>query len=102
MFCPKCGYEYKDGFTECSDCKIPLVKKAFAENIQENVEYKEVTSSLRQDEVSIIKSILNATEIKYVIHGESFGTMYNISGTNRLMVDKNEYENILELLKDFL
>lgn len=24
-FCPKCKYEYREGFTECSDCKVPLV-----------------------------------------------------------------------------
>lgn len=102
MFCPKCGYEYRDGYTECSDCKTPLVEKPLLENIIKNVDYKEVTSSLRQDEISIIKSILDATEINYVIHGESFGTMYNIAGTSRLMVDKDEYENAIELLKDFL
>ncbi|MBU1342699.1 MAG: DUF2007 domain-containing protein, partial [Proteobacteria bacterium] len=92
MFCPKCGCEYREGFTECSDCKIPLVVNLPIEKNQENVEFKEVTSTLRQDEISIIKSILDATEINYVIHGESFGTMYNISGTSRLMVEKEEYE----------
>ena len=27
MFCPKCGAEYRPGFTECADCFIPLVAK---------------------------------------------------------------------------
>jgi hypothetical protein len=26
MFCPKCKAEYREGFTECSDCQVPLVK----------------------------------------------------------------------------
>ena len=26
MICPKCGTEYRDGFTECSYCHIPLVE----------------------------------------------------------------------------
>ena len=102
MFCPKCGCEYREGFAACTDCKILLVEKPPIENSQENIEYKEVTSTLRQDEISIIKSILDSTEIKFVIHGESFGTMYNISGTSRLMVQKDEYENAVKLLKDFL
>lgn len=24
MYCPQCGVEYRDGFTECSDCRVPL------------------------------------------------------------------------------
>lgn len=26
MICPKCGAEYQSGFTQCSDCLIPLVE----------------------------------------------------------------------------
>lgn len=26
MFCPKCKLEYREGFTECSDCQVPLVR----------------------------------------------------------------------------
>ena len=25
MYCPECGVEYREGFTECSDCRVPLV-----------------------------------------------------------------------------
>jgi hypothetical protein len=25
MYCPECRAEYRDGFTECSDCRIPLL-----------------------------------------------------------------------------
>ena len=24
MYCPQCRVEYRDGFTECSDCRVPL------------------------------------------------------------------------------
>ena len=24
MYCPKCLVEYREGFTECSDCQVPL------------------------------------------------------------------------------
>lgn len=25
MYCPECQVEFRDGFTECSDCKVPLL-----------------------------------------------------------------------------
>lgn len=25
MYCPKCLTEYREGFTECSDCQVPLL-----------------------------------------------------------------------------
>ena len=104
MYCPKCRCEYRDGFTECSDCKISLVAQLPIEKIEksmESVEYKEIRSTLRQDDVSIIKSILDANGINYVIHSDA-STMYPIPGVNRLMVQKNECNIAVELLKDFL
>lgn len=26
MYCPQCRTEYREGFTECSDCRVPLVR----------------------------------------------------------------------------
>ena len=28
MYCPTCYAEYRDGFTECSDCQVPLLAGA--------------------------------------------------------------------------
>lgn len=28
MYCPQCFVEYRDGFTECSDCHVPLLAGA--------------------------------------------------------------------------
>jgi hypothetical protein len=27
MYCPQCGSEYREGFTTCADCQIPLVER---------------------------------------------------------------------------
>lgn len=35
MDCPECRAEYRDGFTECSDCRVPLVAKLPAEPASE-------------------------------------------------------------------
>lgn len=28
MYCPQCGVEYRDGFTQCADCNVPLSQGA--------------------------------------------------------------------------
>lgn len=30
MICPKCKVEYREGFTRCSDCDVPLVERLIA------------------------------------------------------------------------
>lgn len=30
-FCPKCKYEYREGFTVCPDCNLKLIKKLHEE-----------------------------------------------------------------------
>ncbi len=103
MYCPKCKYEYREGFTECSDCKTSLVEELLTEkiNVEAPVEFKEIRSSLRADEVSVIKSILDANGINYVINSP-LSTMYPMPGLNRLMIKKNDCEIAIKLLKDFL
>ncbi len=64
--------------------------------------FKEITSNLRQDEISLIKSILDARGIVYAVQGESFGTIRQVPSTIRLMVEEDQYEDALVLLKDFL
>ena len=45
-WCPKCKCEYKDGITECADCKIPLVDELPEEaaEVVQNIPAYEVTS----------------------------------------------------------
>ena len=45
-WCPKCKCEYKDGITECADCKIPLVDELPEEEAEavQNIPAYEVTS----------------------------------------------------------
>jgi hypothetical protein len=30
MFCPSCQAEYREGFTECADCRVPLLHEPLA------------------------------------------------------------------------
>jgi len=38
MFCPECRAEYREGFTECSDCHVPLAATLPAEAAPEPAE----------------------------------------------------------------
>ena len=38
MYCPECKTEYRQGFYECADCKIPLVHELSAEKETEETE----------------------------------------------------------------
>ncbi len=64
--------------------------------------YKEVTSNLRQDEIAIIKSILEARDIVYSVQGETFGSIRQVPSAIRLMVQESQYEQALDLLADFM
>ena len=102
MYCPKCRCEYRDGFTECWDCKISLVEELPAEETPKNLEFQEIASNLRQDEISIMKSILDANGVRYLIQGEIAGTNLKSSSLIKLVVLKEDYDLVLELLESFL
>lgn len=38
MFCPKCASEYREGFIECTDCRIPLVIDQPIKNNENDIE----------------------------------------------------------------
>ena len=81
MFCPKCSAEYREGFTECSDCKVPLVTYPpnYPEHEMESIPKTElgyvnwvtVFSSRNLTLIGLAKSILDNAEIQYFARGES-------------------------------
>ncbi len=101
MFCPKCGSEYRLGFTRCSDCDVDLVDQLPSPPPEEQyIEYKAVLETYNPGDVALIKSVLDAEEITYYFLGEySSPYMYNAIPL-RLMICEDQVENALTLLKD--
>jgi hypothetical protein len=102
MFCPKCKSEYRVGFKQCKECQTDLVTQLAKEEFENDDVLIELASSLQQNAIGVIKSILDAEEIKYTIFDESAGNLYPVPGANRLMVAKSDYQSAQELLKSFL
>ena len=75
MFCPECGAEYREGFTECSDCRIPLVptlpEPTEDERALPDIELVTVFDSANPALIGIAKTVLESAGIEFVTVGEN-------------------------------
>lgn len=101
MFCPECGYEYRDGFTVCPDCDVALSNEPpVSDDGPVYAEYVEVLDTFNPFDIAIIKSMLDAEGIEYYFIGENFGGIYPMATAPRLMVIKDKAQDASEFLKD--
>lgn len=105
MFCPKCRYEYREGFKECSTCKILLVDELPSEPKTDPkfVEYEEILTTFNQSDIVVLKSLLNSFNIVYFFKGEhSLALAYPEVGAMpaKLMVIKVQADSARNILKD--
>jgi len=110
MFCPECGVEYRDGFSQCSDCQVSLVLSLpFALEPQPDMKLVTVLETVDRNLLIVAKSVLDAVEMDYVVEGESvtdpFGvvTLYGRRRPARLKVaeqDEQESKDLLGHLQD--
>lgn len=102
MFCPKCGAEYREGFTECADCRVPLVwdKPPEPRLEVEYVEYEEVLRTFNPADIALIRSVLDAEGITHFIKGEHFILVRPLADPAALMVKKDEADRAREILKE--
>lgn len=101
MYCPKCGYEYRESFTTCSDCGVELEgSPPSEESVPMHEDYEFVRNIFSQHEQAIIKSILDAEEISYYLQGEHFNTLYGSGVPVRLMVMGGDVPKAKDLLME--
>lgn len=71
MYCPQCGAEYREGFTECADCRVALRAGVPPEPAQDRglqlVTILETTDSFA---LSLAKASLEEAGIQYVVSGD--------------------------------
>ena len=60
MFCPLCVAEFREGFTQCSDCRVPLVP---SQN-EANAARVRLWQGDRQTQLDRILAVLDAAQIR--------------------------------------
>jgi Putative prokaryotic signal transducing protein len=71
LFCPRCGAEYREGFVECSDCGVALVREPPPEVPHPDVELDTVFESTNPALLAVAKSLLEDAGIEYESRGDS-------------------------------
>jgi hypothetical protein len=72
MHCPKCLTEYREGFTECSDCRVPLAEGNAPARADESHDVPLATVFETSDPfvVNLAKATLQDAGIEYVLQGD--------------------------------
>ncbi len=103
MFCPKCSAEYRAGFTECADCRVPLVAELAETKRRDrrpDMKFKTVFTTTDPALASVAKSVLEAAGIEsFAIDASAFPGGLK----SRLQVDADraaEAEALLEELEE--
>lgn len=75
MHCPKCLTEYREGFSECADCKVPLALGPPPASSSENHEVALVTVLESSDPfvLNLGKATLEDAGIDYALGGDDAG-----------------------------
>ena len=92
MICPNCKAEYRQGYTVCAECQVPLVDKLpeSEEEAEAEPELEPVTILETGDPADILvaKSLLEDAGIEYFPRGEGVQDLFGVgrmgSGFNTL------------------
>ena len=80
MFCPECQGEYREGFTECADCGVPLVEKlAEPEAERDPAPDAGLVALVRTgdpNELAFAEAVLTDADIPFVKKGESVQDLF--------------------------
>lgn len=78
MFCPECQGEYREGFTECADCGVPLVEKLPEAESDPDPDAGLVALVRTGDpnELAFAEAVLTDANIPFVKKGESVQDLF--------------------------
>ena len=105
MICPHCQSEYREGFNKCADCGVELVSELPDSNEQESqIEFNqdeavEILQLANFTDISFVKSLFEAENIKYSSSGESMVGKAGAGIMARIFIRKSDVEKAVPLLK---
>lgn len=109
MYCPKCRCEYRDGFTECSDCGVPLstgtLTREPEREFDPNLGLVVVLETNDRIELALTKGLLEDAGIPYYILGQIATLIQDVDGFLhkwvRIQVPRDREAEARQLLQDW-
>jgi hypothetical protein len=92
VLCPQCGSEYREGFRECANCKVPLIDERLSATPYPSLmrgavplapDTAEPVVVFRSNDVmviSIAESILRSAEIEFMTRGRDIQGLFGWGG----------------------
>lgn len=104
MFCPECGYEYKEGIRVCPDCGVGLVDGLSEDEDDGRPDgwFVPLPNLPGRVYAEMVKAVLDARGIPCYIRAEGVGDAYQFSGTTprggvRLYVPEDRLEECMQI-----
>ncbi len=110
MYCPQCQVEYRDGFTECSDCRVPLLAGAPpeepADRFDPTLDLVVVLETNDPIQLAMAKGLLEDAGIPFFILGQIATLVTDVDGFLhkwvRVQVPRDREAEAKELLEELL
>jgi hypothetical protein len=109
MYCPQCGIEYREGFTECSDCRVPLVATLPPDEnagFDPDMDLVVVLETNDHVKAAIAKGVLDEAGIPYFVLGQIAMLVNDVDGLLgkwvRIQVARDREAEAKELLEQML
>ena len=81
MYCPQCGCEYRDGFSECADCRVPLLAGTPPQKTGDpTLGLVVVLETNDRIQLALVQGLLEAEGIPFFILGEIATLVPNVDG----------------------
>jgi hypothetical protein len=110
VYCPQCRIEYREGFTECSDCHVPLLAGTApdepASSFDPKLDLVVVLESNDSIELALAKGLLEEAGIPFFVLNQITTLVNEVDGFlhkwARLQVPRDREAEARELLEGML